>query len=84
MKKTSEERIQEVLLPLVKELKRVIYLPEYQSEVSDAEVLGVIVSKFCKWDINEIIEVAKNAFEDSNFREGTEMMEKLQGEEVEL
>lgn len=64
--RTSEE-IAEQFKPLIDEAKKVIFEEDYQDKVSDEEVLGILVSKFCKWDGIKIGEVCTTAFEDSNF-----------------
>lgn len=64
--RTSEE-IAEQFKPLIDEAKKVIFEKDYQDKVSDEEVLGILVSKFCKWDGIKICEVCTNAFKDSNF-----------------
>lgn len=62
-----EDRIEEVLRPLVAEVRAGAFRPEYAAEQSDAKVLGVIVSKFLKWDGDAILETAEEALEDANF-----------------
>jgi len=44
---------------------------------SDAEMLGILVSCHGKWSGDFIFEVAKFAFEDSNFHTFNEKFEKL-------
>lgn len=46
-------------------------------KATDAEMLGILVSSHGKWDGNFIFEVAKSAFEDSNFHTFNEKFEKL-------
>lgn len=70
---SSERRIQEVLVPLVKEMKELIFTdefkksPEFNSEDTELDVLGIIVSKYCEWVGKRIETVAISAFEDSNY-----------------
>lgn len=70
---STEYRIQEVLVPLVKEIKEQIFTdefkrsPEFNTEQTELEVLGIIVSKYCEWAGNRIEVVSRSAFEDSNF-----------------
>jgi len=70
---SSERRIHEVLVPLIKEMKEKMYTDEFKrgetfnTEVTELEVLGAIVSKYCEWDGNRIEAVSRAAFEDSNF-----------------
>lgn len=62
---------------LIQEAKKEIFTPEYQDKATDAETLGVMVSKYAKWEGNFIFEVAKEAFEDSNFHTFNEKFVKL-------
>ena len=70
---SSERRIQEVLVPLIKEMKEKMYTDEFKrsddfkTEDTELDVLGMIVSKYCEWDGNRIEAVSRAAFEDSNF-----------------
>lgn len=70
---SSEKRIQEVLVPLIKEMKEKMYTDEFKrsddfkTEDTELNVLGMIVSKYCEWDGSRIETVSKAAFEDSNF-----------------
>jgi len=57
--------------------KKEIFVEEFQSEVSDAETLGVLISQYFKWDGRSIYKVAYNAFEDSNLHNFNEKFEKL-------
>ena len=51
----------------IQEAKKQIINEEFQDKVPDSEVLGILVSKFAKWDFNVIEDVTKAALEDSNF-----------------
>ena len=42
---------------LIQEAKKEIFTPEYQDKATDAETLGVMVSKYAKWEGNFIFEV---------------------------
>jgi len=57
--------------------KKEIFVEEFQSQASDAETLGVLVSQFCKWNGKDIFKVATSAFEDSNLHNFNEQFEKL-------
>ena len=74
---TSEEIIKAELTPLIKKIRNIVFMPEYRKGATDEDVLGIIVSKFCEWDINAICEVSKSAFEDSNYPKGMNEMDKL-------
>jgi hypothetical protein len=77
MGKTSEEMINEALTPLIAELKKAMFVPEYQNKATDEEVMGAIVSKYMKWDIGKIVNTAIAAFEDANFDEGVTLLENI-------
>lgn len=70
---STERRIQEVLVPLIEEMKEKMYTEEFKksadfkTEETELDVLGMIVSKYCEWDGNRIEAVSRAAFEDSNF-----------------
>jgi ribosome maturation factor RimP len=74
---TTEERIKEVLAPLVEEMRYEIFRPEYADSQSVERILGVIVSKFLRWDGDAIIEVARAALVDANFHGEAEKLEGL-------
>ncbi len=63
---TSEQLIRETLRALIDKVASMGWSPD--ANPSDEEVLGVIVSKFIKWDAAAIARVAHSAFEDSNFK----------------
>jgi len=69
----SEYRIHQVLAPLVKEMKEQIFTDDFKrsekfnTEETELEVLGIIVSKYCEWVGERIEVVSLAAFEDSNF-----------------
>ncbi len=72
-KGSSEAIIQEKLTSLINEIKEIMYTPDYKrsqefkSRSCNLTVLGVIISKFCEWDISEIEQVAEAALQDSNY-----------------
>jgi len=43
------------------------YLPEYRGGVSEDEILGVIVAKYCEWTGSRIVKVSVEALEDANY-----------------
>lgn len=63
---TTDERIMEVLKPLVAEVKKRVFTEPLKA--TDNETLGIIVSKFTEYKGESIKEVAESAFEDANFR----------------
>jgi hypothetical protein len=77
-KQTSEEIINKTLPELIKQVKEMVILPEYHKETSDEEILGIIVSKFCKWEGERIKKVAEEAFTDSNYHGWSEQVSNLE------
>lgn len=63
----AEDRISEVLGPLVAEMRERMFVPEFAAQQSDAKVLGMIVSKFLRWDGDAVLEASAAALVDSNF-----------------
>lgn len=61
---STEAYIEKNLAELIKSCKGKIFRPD--SKVTNEQVLGVIISKFCDFDINKILEVCASALEDSN------------------
>ncbi len=72
----TEEKIKAILAPLIAEARKEIFSLDYQNQISDAQCLGIIVSKFLEWDADEIIQMAKSAFEDSNLHDGVQVLNK--------
>jgi len=75
----TEAYIKEHLTPIIAYCKSVIFTPEAQKsgKITDEQVLGIIVSKFCEWDGDKIIDVASYALEDSNFDDLAQEIKKL-------
>lgn len=74
---------QAVLRPILDQVKNSVYLPDYRAGVKDAEALGVLVSKFFKWDGADILAVAYSALEDANYHSDNKIIERMQkGEDV--
>lgn len=70
--------LDKVLKPLIEYCKK-MYTKEAQAEgkMDNNQVLGMIVSKFCRWDPNDIIEVSAFALEDANQDDLAEKIRKL-------
>lgn len=70
---SSEGIIERELTPLIEKIKQIAYTddfkksPDFHTEDTNLETLGMIVSKYCQWDGNKIETVAIEAFQDSNF-----------------
>ena len=73
---TSDDLINLVMPALIADVKSKAYTT---SKVSDAEVLGLIVSKFNKWDREAIFETFVEALTDSNYHQDAEEVAKVQG-----
>jgi hypothetical protein len=54
------------LKELIDAQRKISYTIEAQPNISDNEVLGLLVSKYLRWDISEILETLYSALEDSN------------------
>ena len=52
---------------VVTKTKDTVWLPECRNTVSDADALGVAVSKWAEWDGNQIAETFFAALEDANY-----------------
>jgi len=69
--------INDKLKNLLDEAKEQYFIDDYVSKASYEETLGLLISKFCKWDGNKIFKVSTSAFEDSNFHTFNEKFEEL-------
>lgn len=63
----SADEVRNFIMPLIKITKQTSYANDY--EATDQEAMGLLISKFFKWDGLAIGETAEHAFEDSNFHE---------------
>ncbi len=71
--------IQNQLGPLIQDIKESCYVAGYNP--TDAEVMGLLVAKFFKWDGLAIAESAGYALEDANFHVLNERLQLLIDEE---
>lgn len=62
---STDAMVAAIMPTLLTAIKQKAFVKGY--EATDAEALGLVVSKFCKWDAEAITEVAAEAFEDANF-----------------
>jgi len=65
---STEYLIDRDLKPLIEKVREKAIQPEYRHEWSDNDILGLIVSKFGRWDFENIQEICGAAMEDANFR----------------
>jgi len=58
----------DLILPeLIEQTRRESFDPKYWDQVTDAEILGVILARHFKWDGGACFETLTHALEDSNF-----------------
>lgn len=62
-----EKYINKNMYELIKHTRNWSYV--YNAEPSEAEVVGLIVSKYFRWNGAEIMEVMLSSLEDANFHE---------------
>lgn len=77
-----EDRIKEVLTPLIAECRTAMYLPEYRAKITDEEVLGCIISKFLEWSGSPICRAFLYALEDANYATLEQQLEPIVGETI--
>ena len=76
-KESTEYLIDQELKPLIAKVRERAFVPEYRASVSDADVLGIIVSKFNRWDADLIKETCVSAFGDANYRDAADAVSKF-------
>jgi hypothetical protein len=64
MKKPSDQIINETMPKLIEEVRKAAFVG---GNPTDEAVLGLIVSKFLKWNPETIINVTAHALDDSNY-----------------
>jgi hypothetical protein len=69
----QENKIKEI----IQAVRKASYIPEAQAKISDAEVLGLIVSQYLRWDCKDILKTVYSALEDSNMHTLNAEIEKL-------
>lgn len=60
-----EDKINETLKPLLDEVKKKCFVDGY--EAGDVEALGLVLSKYLKWDGHRIMFTALASLEDANY-----------------
>lgn len=63
--KSTDEMIASVMPTLLNAIKEKAFVDGYKA--TDAEALGLVVSKFTQWDAGSILAVTSEALEDANF-----------------
>lgn len=70
-----------VIQAIIQDIKKECFVPEYQDKATDAEAMGLLVSKFFEWDGLQIMEAFTEALTDANFhteaQQVQEMIEKI-------
>ena len=57
-----------------------LVLPEYSDKISDANILGMLISKWADWTPDTVLEVAAAAAEDSNMHETAAVIQEWRDE----
>ncbi len=65
----EKPQIEKAIRPVLEELRNSVYLPEYRKNISDHELIGILISKFFEWSGADILSVTEYALEDSNFHD---------------
>jgi len=65
IKKTSDDAIKETVPKLLEAVKQTAFVKDYKA--SDEEALGLIISKYLKWDGVAISKAFSEALEDANY-----------------
>lgn len=74
-RQTEHDKMVGGLQNVIDQWKSHLVLPEYVDKVSDAEVLGMLISKWAAWAPDTVLEVAAAAAEDSNMHEISAVIE---------
>ena len=75
----NPKQLDAVLKPIIEQM-RGAYLPEFRAARSDAELLGFMISKYLRWDGDDILTAAESALEDANFHDEAAVVRKMKGE----
>jgi len=73
--KSTDEMIEQVLPTLLNMIKEKAFVNGYIA--SDEEALGLVVSKFTKWNADAILNVTSEALVDANFDDVAKQVEQL-------
>lgn len=65
------------LKDLIEATKKVSYVKEYQNQATDAEALGVMISKYFHWSGVDVMKTFYSALEDSNFHTEAREVKKM-------
>jgi len=73
----QQDLIEGVLKLLIKDQINTSYMPEYRGSIAESEGLGLIISKYFKWDGVRIVQAFLSALEDANFHTERDKVEKI-------
>jgi len=73
--KSTDDMIEQVLPTLLNAIKEKAFVKDYVA--SDEEALGLVVSKFSKWDLDKILNVTSEALEDANFDDVAKQIDRI-------
>jgi hypothetical protein len=59
-------KVQDVLSPILREIRDTTFTEGYAPHASQAECVGLLISKFFQWDGLQILRAAMFALEDAN------------------
>lgn len=76
-KDSTEYLIDQELKPLIDKVRKKAFMPDSQAGISDADVLGIIVSKYNRGSPELIKETCVSAFEDANYSDAAEAVSKF-------
>ncbi len=75
----DSQQIQTQLRPILEQIRKETFKPDYQDKATDEQLIGIMVSKFFEWGGNEIIQAALYSLEDSNFHGEVREISKVTG-----
>ena len=67
--KSSDDVIKDLMPKVIKLVRQTAYVDPNDPRATDADVLGIIVAKYLKWDGADIMETMQSALEDANFHD---------------
>lgn len=62
-----DNKMKKKVARLIESVKNEVFEKEYRSQVTDAEVLGIMISKYFSWNGIEVLKTASSALEDCNY-----------------
>lgn len=63
----TTEALKTTLKSLIEDVKNESIVAEFRDEVTDAQIMGLILSRYFDWSGSEIVRTALFGLEDSNF-----------------